>query len=61
MYKCVRVADSEYELRRDDGSVVTTYNKTKMTHPSAWISDAVNDGADGWAISSGEWEYIDER
>lgn len=61
MWRIKRVADSEYELQDPSGATVMTYSQTKMQHPQDWIRDAVDNGAEGWEIQAGDWEFIDER
>lgn len=56
-----RVQDDKYELRDPNGTAVESYHQAAMDHPSGWIQDAVENGAEGWAISSGGWKYSDER
>lgn len=55
-----RTAESEYELEVD-GTVVATYQQTKMTHPWDWSEDAKTNGATDADIRSRNYDYIDDR
>lgn len=54
-----RVEQSLYELREDDGTVIKTYQRTKMTHPHDWEAEAEDAG---YAIDGASgWKFVDER
>ena len=58
--KIRRLKNDLYQLE-DDGDVIEEFNQNKMTHPDDWIDHAVNAGYDGWKISLGNWEFVDDR
>lgn len=55
-----RTAKSTYELEID-GTVVETYDQTKMTHPWDWSDDAKANGASESDIQTRNYEFVDAR
>jgi hypothetical protein len=55
-----RVKNSEYELVVD-GSIVKTYQQTKMKHPWDWYEDAIDAGVAESELRARNFEYIDDR
>lgn len=59
MIQIKRVASDEYELIGTNGEVISTYQQTKMEHPTDWREDAESAGYD--ITSPYDWEFVDER
>lgn len=55
-----RTNESEYKLQID-GSIVQTYNQTKMVHPWDWAEDAKANGATNTDIRRHNYDYVDDR